>query len=61
MDTDWTKNLKPNEAQAALDALAAHKGPLTVREAVELRKLNLALQERIKDVREATTRRSNLF
>jgi|RhiMetStandDraft_8_1073273.scaffolds.fasta_scaffold01281_5 hypothetical protein len=46
MDTDWTKDLKPDEAQAALDALAAHKAPLTVREAVELRKLKLALQEK---------------
>jgi hypothetical protein len=44
MDTDWTKDLKPDEAQAALDALAAHKGPLTVREAVEVQKLKLALQ-----------------
>jgi hypothetical protein len=47
MDADWTKNLKPNEAQAALDALAAHKGPLTVREAVELRKLKMALQAKM--------------
>jgi hypothetical protein len=44
MDTDWTKDLTLDEARAALDALAAHKSPLTVREAVELRKLKLALQ-----------------
>ena len=44
MDTDWTKNLKPDEAQAALDALDAHKGPYTVREVLELRKLRLELQ-----------------
>jgi hypothetical protein len=39
MGTDWTKNLTPMKY-----ALAAHKGPLTVREAVELRKLKLALR-----------------
>jgi hypothetical protein len=30
--------------RAALDALVTHKAPLTVREAVEVRKLKLALQ-----------------
>jgi hypothetical protein len=25
MDTDWTENLTPAEAQAAIDALKAHK------------------------------------
>jgi hypothetical protein len=44
MHIDWTKDLKPDEAQAALDALAARKAPLTVGEPVELRKLKLALQ-----------------
>jgi hypothetical protein len=48
MDIDWTKDLSPDEAQAALDALKAHKSPLTVREAVELRKLKLALQARLR-------------
>jgi hypothetical protein len=40
----WVTDLTPAEAQAAIDALAAHKAPLTVREAVEFRKLKLALQ-----------------
>jgi hypothetical protein len=44
MDRDWTENLTPAEAQAALEALNANKAPITVREAVELRKLRLALQ-----------------
>jgi hypothetical protein len=43
-DTGWINNLKPDEAQAALDALAAHRGTITVREAVELQKLRRALQ-----------------
>jgi hypothetical protein len=37
MDTDWTENLTPAEAQAAIDALKAHKG-------AELLKLRRALQ-----------------
>jgi len=49
MDTDWTKGLTLDEARAALDALAAHKAPLTVREALDLRKLRLALQAKIED------------
>ena len=49
MAQDWTENLTPDEAQAALDVLAAHKGPLTVREAVEVRKLKLALQAKAKE------------
>ena len=48
MDTDWTKDLTPDEARAALDALTAHKSPLTVREAVEVRTLKLALQAKAK-------------
>jgi hypothetical protein len=47
MDTDWTKDLNAEEAQAALDVLKANKAPLTFREAVELRKLKLALQAKI--------------
>ena len=44
MDLRWIINLTPDEAQAALDALDARKGPYTVREVLELRKLRLALQ-----------------
>ena len=31
MDTDWTENLTPDEARAALDALNANKVPITAR------------------------------
>jgi hypothetical protein len=44
METDWTKDLKPDDVRAAIDVLNAHKAPLTVREAVEVRKLKLVLQ-----------------
>ena len=44
MDTDWTKDLKPDAAQAALEALNANKAPVTAREAVEILKLHRALQ-----------------
>jgi hypothetical protein len=44
MDIDWTENLTPDEAQAALDALNANKAPITAREAVEILKLRRALQ-----------------
>ena len=44
METDWTKNLKPDEAQAALDALDAHRAPVKAREATELLRLRRALQ-----------------
>ena len=44
MDTDWTRDLKPDEAQAALDVLKANKTPVTAREATELLKLRRALQ-----------------
>jgi hypothetical protein len=47
MDNDWTENLTPDEAQAALDVLKANRAPLTVREAVELRKLKLALKAKL--------------
>jgi hypothetical protein len=46
MDIDWTKNLTPDEAQAALDALKAHQAPVTPREAVEILKLTRALEAR---------------
>ena len=45
MDTDWTRDLKPDEAQAALDALNAHKAPVTAREATELLRLKRAAGE----------------
>jgi hypothetical protein len=44
MDTDWTENQTPDEAQAALEALNANKAPVTAREAVEILKLHRALQ-----------------
>jgi hypothetical protein len=44
MDTDWTKNLTLDEAQAALDAVNANKAPITAREAAELLKLKRALE-----------------
>jgi hypothetical protein len=44
---DWIEDLSPDEAQAAIDALNVHKGLLTVREAVEIRKLKLALQAKV--------------
>ena len=47
MDIDWTENLTPDEAQTALDALTTHKGPLTVREAVELQKMKKKLQAKV--------------
>jgi uncharacterized membrane protein len=33
MAQDWTENLTPDEARAALDALKAHQAPVTAREA----------------------------
>ena len=47
LEMSWVDDLAPNEARAALEALAAHKAPLTVREAVDLRKLKLALQAKL--------------
>jgi hypothetical protein len=41
-DMAWIDDLAPYEAQAALDALNAHKGPYT--EAYELQRLKKALQ-----------------
>ena len=43
LDTSWTDDLSPDEAQAALYALKAHQAPITAREAVELLKLKRAL------------------
>jgi hypothetical protein len=42
-----SEKLKPDEAQAALDALAAHKAPVSATEATELLKLRLALQAKV--------------
>jgi hypothetical protein len=47
MDTDWTRDLKPDEARAALDALKANKAPVTAREATELLRLRRALQAKV--------------
>ena len=44
MARDWTENLTPDEAQAALDALNAHQAPVTAREATDLLRLRRALQ-----------------
>jgi hypothetical protein len=41
---NWIESLSPYEAQAALDSLEAHKGPYSLREAVELQKMRRALQ-----------------
>ena len=43
-DTDWTKDLTPDEAQAALDALNANKASISAREAAELLKLKRVLE-----------------
>jgi hypothetical protein len=40
----WIDDLSPEEAQAAIHALDAHKGAITVREGVELRRLRIALK-----------------
>jgi hypothetical protein len=44
MDADWTNDLTPDEAQAALDALKANKAPVTAREATELFRLRRVLE-----------------
>ena len=44
MDNDWTENLTPDEARAALDVLKASQAPVTAREAAELLKLKRALE-----------------
>jgi hypothetical protein len=43
---DWTKDLSPDEAQAALEALNANKAPITAMEAAELLMLNAGGQRR---------------
>jgi hypothetical protein len=47
MYTDWIKDLKADEAQAALDALNANKAPITAKEAVEILTLRRALQAKV--------------
>jgi hypothetical protein len=47
MDIDWAKDLTPDEAQAALDALNANEAPITASEATELLKLRRALQAKV--------------
>jgi hypothetical protein len=46
-DTDWTENLSPDEAGAALEALNTNKAPITAKEGVELLKLKKALQAKV--------------
>jgi len=41
------RNLTPDEAQAALDALTANKAPVTPKKAVELLKLRRALEAKV--------------
>jgi hypothetical protein len=47
MDTNWTKDLTPDEAQAALESLNSNKVPVTAREATELIKLRRALEAKV--------------
>jgi hypothetical protein len=47
-DPKWIRDLEPDEAQAAIDSLDARMGPFTVKEVLELRKLRLALQAKVK-------------
>jgi hypothetical protein len=47
LDTSWTDDLSPDEAQAALDALKANKAPVTAKEATELLKIRRALQAKL--------------
>jgi len=50
MDADWTNDLTPDEAQAALDALKANKAPVTAREATELIRLRRVLEAKARKV-----------
>jgi hypothetical protein len=50
MAQEWTENLTPAEAQAALDALKANKAPVTAREATELIRLRRALQAKAESI-----------
>jgi hypothetical protein len=43
-DNSWVDNLAPDEAQAALDALNAHKAKIAAKEAVEFLKRKRALE-----------------
>src|SRR5512132_1190490 len=47
LDSNWIESLSPDEARAALDSLEAHKGPYSVREAVELQRLKRAPQAKV--------------
>jgi|GEM_PF-450818 hypothetical protein len=54
MDTDWTEDLAPDEAQAALDTLNASNAPTTPTESVELLKLKRALELKVRRGTQAT-------
>jgi hypothetical protein len=41
-------DLEPDQAQAAIETLDERKGPYTVREVLELRRLRLALEPKVK-------------
>jgi hypothetical protein len=45
----WIKDLKPEEARAALAALDARENPMTVGEVMELRRLRLRLEAKVKN------------
>jgi hypothetical protein len=47
LDPNWIERLSPDEAQAALDSLDAHKGPYSVREATELLRMQKKLQAKV--------------
>jgi hypothetical protein len=54
MDTDWTEDLAPDEAQAALGTLNASNAPTTPTESVELLKLKRALELKVRRGTQAT-------
>jgi hypothetical protein len=43
-DINWTEDLTPDEAQAALEALNANQTPVTAREATEIVRLRRVLE-----------------
>ena len=47
MDTDWTRDLNPDEAQAALNAMDRQEPPDTVRGILEIRAMREALQAKV--------------
>jgi hypothetical protein len=47
LDPNWIESLSPDEARAALESFEAHKGPYSVREAVELQRLKRALRAKV--------------